>query len=95
MSHFSAACAIELVTKVVVTGGKDSKTRVQAYNNNGPLEQLPDLLEPRLWHACGHFQDSANRIVIIFKVSNICPIVRYVLLLLGVFGDRGFCWCQH
>ena len=53
------------MTKVVVTGGKDSKTRVQSYNNDGPLlEQLPDLLEPRLWHACGHFQDSANRIVI-------------------------------
>ena len=52
------------MTKVVVTGGKDSKTRVQAYNNDGPLGQLPDLLEPRLWHACGHFQDGANRIVI-------------------------------
>ena len=71
MSHFSAACAIELVTKVVVTGGKDSKTRVQAYNNNGPLEQLPDLLEPRLWHACGHFQDSANRIVSSYLKSKI------------------------
>ena len=86
------------MTKVVVTGGKDSKTRVQSYNNDGPLlEQLPDLLEPRLWHACGHFQDNANRIVISYlKVQDIkykknCQFV----LLLGVFGDRGFCWCQH
>ena len=67
---FSVACAIELEDSVVVTGGRDisvtNLATVQVYNNDGPQEQLPDLLTPRRGHACGHYVDSDDRVVSIF-----------------------------
>ena len=59
----SLACSIELVDSVVVTGGVGDAYRVQVYNIDGAQEQLPSLSSPRVRHACGHFVDSANRLV--------------------------------
>ena len=57
---------------VVITGGWASqaegtqirgRSRVQVYDRNGEVAQLPDLQQARYMHACGHFVDNQNNIV--------------------------------
>ena len=53
---------------MVITGGMSMEykilSRVQGYNNRGgQTKQLPDLLTPRLDHACGSYYDSSNNLV--------------------------------
>ena len=52
----------------MVTGGYDMVNfsplaTVQVYDNEGPQEQLPDLMTRRSYHACAHYVDSENRVV--------------------------------
>ena len=52
----------------MVTGGYDMVNffplaTVQVYDNDGPQEQLPDLIASRSYHACAHYVDSENRVV--------------------------------
>ena len=68
INNYSAACAVELEHTVVVTGGYDMVNffplaTVQVYDNEGPREQLPDLIASRSYHACAHYVDSENRVV--------------------------------
>ena len=53
----------------MITGGwasqaeGTSRSRVQVYDRNGEVAQLPDLQQARYMHACGHFVDNQNNIV--------------------------------
>ena len=59
------ACQIQFDEMVIVTGGQDSENAVFAYDNQGLLEEydLPDLLEGRYNHGCGHYVNNENIIV--------------------------------
>ena len=39
----------------IVTGGYDSRRRVQEYNLQGSVARLPNLNTGRNDHACGHY----------------------------------------
>ena len=56
-----ASCAINEGDSVVVTGGWYSVNTVSRYNINGWTENLPNLLGPRVYHACGHYLNSDNQ----------------------------------
>ena len=62
--RINSVCAIELREKVIITGG-DLFKGVRAYNNEGFMEAevLPDLLQKRKQHGCGHFVNGENKIV--------------------------------
>ena len=66
------SCGIELVDRVVVTGGYgDAGNIVQVYNMMGPVERLPDMTISRSGHGCAHYIDSNDNIVsIIFIINN-------------------------
>ena len=63
------ACGISLLETVVLTGGlvgsgfEGFSPQAVVYNTSGFVEQLPDLLTPRLNHACGSYVDSNNQLV--------------------------------
>merc|ERR1712066_664929 len=52
------ACAINLGTTVVITGGFDSRTEVTEYSEAGPTgRDLPHLQQGRYWHGCSYFDN--------------------------------------
>ena len=59
MHHFSSACSIQVPDSdtVVITGGFDGSNgvRVQKFSQHGASEQLPDMQQSRLQHACGYY----------------------------------------
>ena len=59
------ACAIQLEEMVILTGGIGTQSSVFAYDNRGLLEEfdLPDLIEGRSNHGCGHYVNTDNIIV--------------------------------
>ena len=71
----SAACSIEFADKVILTGGsrdlKDAEgnwlrsNMVTVYNEQGWVEELPTLIIARNLHACGHFINSENKVVLL------------------------------
>ena len=84
INNYSAACAVELEHTVVVTGGYDMVNfsplaTVQVYDNEGPREQLPDLIASRSYHACAHYVDSENRVVSIDNIH--VKIIKELLCL--------------
>ena len=60
-----SSCAIELDTKVIITGGSYVSKIVRAYDSEGLIEDevLPDLLKGRYSHGCGHYVNNDNKIV--------------------------------
>jgi len=59
------SCPIQLKDKVIVTGGGLYYTarKVIAYNLDGWLEDLPDLIDYRFGHGCGHFTNTDGLLV--------------------------------
>ena len=53
----SRACAIQLDDYVVITGGSETWKKVVKYNENGWVEDLPDLINARYYHSCSHYYD--------------------------------------
>lgn len=50
---------------VIITGGFYTETRTTLYNSEGFLEDWPSLNRGRFYHACGHFVNSDNRVVVV------------------------------
>ena len=48
---------------VILTGGKNSKTKVTVYNNEGFVADWPELKTGRYEHGCGHFVNTDNKVV--------------------------------
>ena len=61
--YFSFACSIELDDKVIVTGGEETKTRVDVYTMEGWSMELPDLTTGRWDHGCGHYINTNDKMV--------------------------------
>ena len=55
--YFSLACAINLGSSVVLTGGDFTLTRVSQYNEAGWVRDLPDLLQERNRHGCSYYNN--------------------------------------
>ena len=55
---------------MVVTGGDVlndvAVSRVQVYNTDGEVDQLPDINTARFYHACGHYVKH-DKVVILNK----------------------------
>ena len=49
------ACAINLGSSVIITGGYDPLTTVSQYNEAGWVRDLPGLLQGRLYHGCSYY----------------------------------------
>ena len=54
-----SACTIQFDDLVIVTGGQ----KVSVYNISGWVEDLPDLVQGRSDHGCGHFINNDNKMV--------------------------------
>ena len=46
---------------VILTGGKNSKTKVTVYNNEGFVADWPELKTGRYEHGCGQFVNTDNK----------------------------------
>jgi len=55
------ACAINLDSSVILTGGYRSLTKVSEYNENGFIQYLPDMNQGRVEHGCSHWVDVLGR----------------------------------
>ena len=56
------ACAIPDTDTVVITGGKNTLTTVSVYNDQGWVEDLPELITGRRDHACTSFMSGGRRV---------------------------------
>ena len=54
------ACAINLATSVILTGGVNypTLTTVSQYNQAGWVRDLPDLLQGREEHGCSYYDNN-------------------------------------
>ena len=53
----------------IVTGGYDSRRRVQEYNLQGSVARLPNLNTGRNDHACGHYIHNGQMVSTIVTLS--------------------------
>ena len=64
---FSSACRIQFDDYVVITAGRGfgwpGMKTVSVYNEDGWVEDLPDLNYARWYHACGYYYDSDDQLV--------------------------------
>ena len=51
------ACAINLGSSVILTGGGYTPTTVSEYNEAGWVRDLPDLLQGRQVHGCSYYNN--------------------------------------
>ena len=78
--HFSEACSIELDDQLVVTGGVYYPTRVDVYTTDGWIMELPNLIDGRLRHGCGHYVNSYNKMV---NCKLYCRSLSHIIVLAG------------
>ena len=52
------ACAINLGSSVLITGGWRTLDTVSQYNEAGWVRDLPDLLQGRQNHGCSYFDNN-------------------------------------
>ena len=67
------ACSIELKEMVILTGGT-KENKVTVYNNDGFVEDWPELKTGRFNHGCGHFINTDNKVV-----RHIDPFLRDIV----------------
>ena len=82
---FSRACSIELEERVILTGGIYTKNTVSVYSLSGWIKDLPELLQRRYHHGCGHYVNDVNKMVIFLihkRIDMSHPLP-------GIFGNRG------
>ena len=65
VDFFRHACSIDVkeTEKVILTGGRYTKTKVTVYNTEGFVEDWPELKTGRYTHGCGHFVNTDNKVV--------------------------------
>ena len=56
--HCSMACAINLGSSVIISGGANALTSVSQYNEAGWLMDLPELQQRRWWHGCSYYNNN-------------------------------------
>jgi len=59
------ACAINLGSSVIITGGVNTLTTVSQYNEAGWVRYLPGLLQGRKYHGCSYYnKDDGTKVSI-------------------------------
>ena len=58
-----SACSIELKEMVILTGGQYTMSKVTVYNNEGFVDDWPELNTGRNNHGCGHYVNTASKMV--------------------------------
>ena len=78
------ACAINLGSSVIITGGGyyGSPNKVSEYNENGWVSDLPDLLQGRAHHGCTYYDNDEGTKVEI-DVENYCPLIIFQTYLVS------------
>ena len=71
--------------RVVLTGGYYTMNKVSIYSSSAWIEDLPELLEGRWSHGCGHYVNDVNKMVI-FLIHKRIDMSHP---LQGIFGNRG------
>lgn len=67
------ACSIELEETVILTGGLYTMNKVSIYTSSGWIEDLPDLLQGRSTHGCGHYMNDDNKMVYLVSGGYVGP----------------------
>ena len=63
------ACAINLGSSVVVTGGHNYPSTVSEYNEAGYVRDLPSLLQERRSHGCSSYDNDEGTKVHKYKID--------------------------
>ena len=66
------ACAINLGSSVIITGGVNFTTTVTEYNEDGWVSDLPDLHQGRWDHGCSYYNNDDGT-----KVNKIWILIKY------------------
>ena len=83
---FSDACAINLGSSVILTGGWYTLTTVSQYNEAGWEKDLPTLQTGRWNHGCAYFNNDAGSKVSSIN-SNYYPLITFqTMLVTGGYG---------
>ena len=82
MIDFSHACAIREGDRVIITGGHSART-VSVYNENGWLEDLPNLKEGRQGHPCTRFFSGGKNVCLIFLTFNVLLTDMFKLMMIS------------
>ena len=96
MHHFSSACSIQVPDSdtVVITGGLDGSNgvRVQKFFQHGASEQMPDMQQSRLQHACSYYYQGERLVSenCIIKLILFVTIAPQVYLVTGGWGGSGY-----
>ena len=69
------ACAINLGSSVILTGGYNTRTTVSEYNEAGWVRDLPALLQKRWSHGCTYYTNDEGIKVIYNIDNNHCPTI--------------------
>ena len=78
--YCSSACAINLGSTVILTGGLNSRTKVSEYGEAGFIRYLPDLNQGRRQHGCSHYEDGEGRKVNIdINYSSLILVQTYLV----------------
>ena len=91
-NHCSRACAIDLGSSVILTGGRDSPTKVSEYWLRQSDEavfvtdDLPDLQQERYDHGCSFYYNDIGTKVNIEKV--VTKLSKYYHLLIDVVSSH-------
>ena len=77
--YCSEACAINLGSSVIITGGAyhtiTRKRIVSEYKETGWIRDLPSLLQGRYSHGCSYYDNNEGTKVDILILINHCPII--------------------
>ena len=69
MFSIRVSCAIEMTNHVIMTGGwplpeaDEASSEATVYNEQGWVEDLPNMNTGRWMHACGHYVNTNNQVV--------------------------------
>ena len=84
--YSSYACAINLGSSVILTGGLDTLTTVSQYNEAGWEKDLPTLQTGRYDHGCAYFNNDAGSKVCSINI-NYYPLITFqTMLVTGGYG---------
>ena len=95
------ACAINLGSSVILTGGYHTRTTVSQYNEAGWVRDLPDLLQGRYYHGCTSYDNNDGTQVdidiILSRTFRIILLFFYFIYLYYISipdhaGSRGLDW---
>ena len=81
-----SACAINLGSSVIITGGEHSHNKVSEYSESGFTRYLPELQQGREDHGCSYFENEEGTKVDID--SNSCGVIIFqTFLVTGGYDD--------